>query len=117
MRDSRLRTLAAAVLSVVLLVTLASVATADLQTTNVLRAWDDTKQRYENGSMVMFLNSEPETFYTKVDFDNDPHTGACGVRNPSTTPWSGDAIIGLYHTGQCARRGDRLPEYRQLEDC
>lgn len=98
MRDRRLRTFATLVLSVVLLVTLASVATADLQTTNILRAWDDTTQRYENGNMVMFLNSQPETFYTKVDFDNDPHTGACGVSNPKTTPWSGDAIIGLYHT-------------------
>jgi hypothetical protein len=82
-----------------LLLSTIGVASAALQTTNVLQAWDygTTPQKYTNGNQVLELNSEPESFYTRLDFDNKPHADACGVGSADTT-WAGDAFIDLYHT-------------------
>lgn len=96
MRDRRLRTLAAAVLSVVVLVALASAASASLQTTNILRSWDDGLNRYENGNLTMKLDNQLQPFYTQLAFDNKAHADACGTGTSSV--WAGDATIGLYHT-------------------
>lgn len=88
-----------ALLVVGLLVSTIGVASAALQTTNVLQAWDagSNPQKYTNGNQALALNSDPETFYTKLDFDGKPHSDACGVGSPDT-PWAGDALIDLYHT-------------------
>lgn len=76
------------------------VASATLQTTNVLEAWDyaTNPPKYTNGNQTLWLNGEPETFYTQLDFDAGQHAGACGAANTNTTRWAGDAYIGLYHT-------------------
>lgn len=95
MRDRRVRKFVAVVLSVVLLVALAGVASASLQTTNILRAWDDGLGRYENGNLGLLLNAVPEPFYTQMAWDAKPHADACGPNTSSA--WAGDATIGLYH--------------------
>lgn len=92
----RRRLVSVLLMAVALILVTIGAVNADLQSTNVLRAWDDVQARYENGNMVMFLNAEPETFYTKLDFDTDLHADACGVG--TSTQWAGDAFIGLYHT-------------------
>ncbi len=70
-------------------------ASAALQTTNILRAWDDGLNRWENGNLGMLLNNIPEPFYTQMAWDAKPHADACGTGTSS--PWAGDATIGLYH--------------------
>ena len=93
---SKRRFLSIVLMTVALLLVTMGVVNATLQTTNVLRAWDDKTKQYENGMMTMWLNNEPETFYTKIDFDSNLHPGACGPNTDSR--WAGDATVGLYHT-------------------
>jgi hypothetical protein len=87
-------------MAVALILVTIGVVNASLQTTNILRSWDDSLARYENGNLTMYLDGQPQPFYTKLDFSSanpaDLHPDACGAG--TSTYWAGDAVIGLYHT-------------------
>ena len=93
---ARRRLFAVVLMTASLLLATIGVTSADLKTTNVLEAWDDAQQRWENGFLVINLDGNPEPFYTGLEWDTDQHPDACGVG--VTTQYAGDALIGLYHT-------------------
>ncbi len=105
------RILAVALMATALLLVTLGVANAALQTTNVLRSWDDGLNRYENGNLTMWLNDSIQPFYTQLAWDNKPHADACGTGTSSV--WAGDATIGLYHTDN---NPDGAPGFQSSQD-
>ena len=77
-----------------ILVTIGAV-NADLKPTAVLNSYDDESMAYENGNITMWLNNQPQPFYTGLDFDTGQHADACGAG--TSTQWAGDTFVGLYH--------------------
>lgn len=97
------RLLAVVLMAVALILVTIGAVNADLKPTNVLRSFDDTTQKYENGNIQMFLDSTPQPFYTQLDFDNGQHPNACGVGTSSK--WAGDTFVGLYNLDTTGGKG------------
>lgn len=122
MKDRRLSAVAVGLLTLALLVTLAGIASATVKITDVLKAWDDKTNRYENGNLTLRLNDpadptpELEPFWVEIGFDNGLHSvPGCGTTGQ--TKFAGDALIGLYHLDTTGGHGFQSSQNWGLVDC
>lgn len=89
--------------------------------TAVPNSWDDAKNRWENGNLVMYLDGTAQPFYYPYfppgqdEFNNDPVADACGVG--TTTTFAGTGAISLYHTDTGGEPGFQSTANWSLVSC
>lgn len=105
MHRRKVRSLLLAVLPMILLLALAGAASAQWTVNNVPRSWDDDAARWENGNMIMWLNTDPQPFYYSYglgqgqdEFNTTPVANACV--GGGSTAFAGTAALALDHTDE-----------------
>lgn len=97
-------------------------ASAEWVLTNNLNSWDNGANRWENGNVALWLNSNPQAFYHEIvssnqdEFNGTTVPDACGTGN--STVYAGTAEIGLYHTDNSnGAAGFQSTDNYQLVSC
>lgn len=94
---------------------LATAAYADVKLTAALMSWDDGANKWENGNLTMWLNSDPQPFSEELGFDNDEVPDACG---PGTsTKWAGAIALGHDHLDDNGAAGFQSTQDWYAVDC